>query len=38
MTQLSQQEFLDNFIKTFENDLPSIDLKTTMAVINAVEK
>ena len=39
MTQLSQQEFLDNFIKTFENDgIPSIDLKTTMAVINAVEK
>tara|TARA_B100000524_G_scaffold129056_3_gene63675 strand:- start:24048 stop:24440 length:393 start_codon:yes stop_codon:yes gene_type:complete len=39
MTQLSQQEFLDNFIKTFENDgIPCIDLKTTMAVTKAVER
>ncbi len=39
MTQLSQQEFLNKFNLTFySNGAPLIDLKTTMAVINAVEK
>ncbi len=39
MTQLSQQEFLDDFIELFKNNgVPSIDIKTTVAVTQAIEK
>tara|TARA_Y100000816_G_C26082620_1_gene570838 strand:+ start:691 stop:1083 length:393 start_codon:yes stop_codon:yes gene_type:complete len=39
MTQLSQQEFLDHFIELFKNNgVPSIDIKTTVAVTQAIEK
>ena len=36
---MTQQEFLDNFIELFKNNgVPSIDIKTTMAVTQAIEK
>ena len=39
MTQISQQEFLDHFIELFKsNGVPSIDIKTTVAVTQAIEK
>ena len=39
MTQISQQEFLDHFIELFKNNgVPSIDIKTTVAVTQAIEK